>query len=197
MRYGFLAAGLLAASVSLVTTAQAASTGAPHIGVVDLQAVIGGSQRGQAANAILQETVKKLQDEVNDRKQKLLVLKQQLDKADSKTSGYDKLQKSYEDGQNDLQQYVLMGRQDIGQRQQELVQPIEQELGQVLSQYAKEHHYDIIFSKNAAGAVFASGKYDITKSVIAAMDADWAKQQKQQKAGSKSSPPGGKGGGKG
>jgi outer membrane protein len=176
MRYGFLAAGMLAASLFAVTSVQAAE--APRIGVVNLQEVIANSQAGQQANKDLQGIVKKLQDQANDKNSKLTVLKQQLDKADPKSSGYPQLQKSYNDSRNDLQQFVLMGRQDLEQRRQELLQPIDQELGKVLTQYAKTHHYDIILSKDAAGAIYANEKYDVSKGVTAALDKDWPQFQK-------------------
>ncbi|MGH8306638.1 MAG: OmpH family outer membrane protein [Gammaproteobacteria bacterium] len=177
MRYGFIAAGVLAASVFAMTSVQAAE--APRIGVVNLQEVIGKSKAGMDANQQLQGTMQKLQGEAKDKQQKMQVLKDQLDKADSKSAGYANLQKNYQNSQNDLQQFVMMGRQDLEQRRQELLQPIEQELTKVIDAYGKEHHYDIILSQGA-GAVYAATKYDVTKGVIAALDADWAKQQKAQ-----------------
>ena len=187
MRYGFLTAGLLAASFLVVTSVQAAE--GPHIGVVNLQEVIGKSQAGQQANKELQALVSKLQSTVNDRKQKLLVIKQQMDTTDSKAGNYKQLLKSYQDGQNNLQQLVLMSRQDIESRRQELLQPIDQELGKVLNQYAKSHHYDILLSKDAAGAVYSSDTYDVTDGVVEAMNRDWAQMQK---AKSTQKPSGGK-----
>ncbi|MBU6421847.1 MAG: OmpH family outer membrane protein [Gammaproteobacteria bacterium] len=176
-RYGFIAAAVLAAGLLAATTVQAAEQ--PRIGVVNLQEVIAKSQAGQQANQELQSIVKKLQDQANDKNNKLNVLKQQLDKADPKSSSYAQLQKTYDDSRNDLQQFVLMGRQDLDQRRQELLQPIEQDLGKVLDQYAKAHHYDIILSKDTAGALYASDKYDVSQGVAAALDKDWPAYQKQ------------------
>ncbi|MGH8396908.1 MAG: OmpH family outer membrane protein [Gammaproteobacteria bacterium] len=175
MRYGFIAAGVLAASVFVMTSVQAAE--APRIGVVNLQEVIGSSQAGKDANTQLQGTMQKLQGEAKDKQDKVQVLKDQLDKADSKSTGYANLQKNYQSSQSDLQQFVMMGRQDLEQRRQELLQPIEQELTKVIDAYGKQHHYDIILNQGA-GAVYTASKYDITKGVTAALDADWAKQQK-------------------
>lgn len=193
LRYGFVAAGLLAAGLFVVTTVQAAEQ--PHIGVVNLQEVIAKSQPGQQANQELQSIVKKLQDQANDKNNKLNVLKKQLDKADPKSSNYAQLQKTYDDSRNDLQQFVLMGRQDLDQRRQELLQPIEQDLGKVLDQYAKTHHYDIILSKDAAGAVYANDKYDVSQGVAAALDKDWPEFKKQLAEQQKTAAPAAKSGG--
>lgn len=193
LRYGLYAAGLLAAGLFAVTTVRAAEQ--PRIGVVNLQEVIAKSQAGQQANQELQSIVKKLQDQANDKNNKLNVLKQQLDKADSKSSNYAQLQKTYNDSRNDLQQFVLMGRQDLDQRRQELLQPIEQDLIKVLDQYAKTHHYDIILSKDSAGALYASDKYDVSRGVAAALDKDWPEFQKQLQQQQKSAAPAAKSGG--
>jgi outer membrane protein len=192
MRYGFLVAGTLAAALSFVTAAQAAET--PRIGVVNLQQVITNSHRGQDAQSQLKALQTKLRSDIMDRRQKLVVLKQQLDKTDAKSADYAKLQKSYQDGVSDYQQYVSANQQDLDERRQELLQPIEQELQQVLNDFAKDHHYDILISQSAAGAVYASDKYDVTTQVTEAMNKDWAEQQaSQQKSTNKDKKSGGKG----
>lgn len=192
-RYGFIAAAVLAAGLLAAGTVQAAEL---RIGVVNLQEVIADSKAGQQANQDLQAIVKKLQDQANDKNTKLNVLKQQLDKADPKSGDYAKLQKSYDDSRNDLQQFVLMGRQDLNQRRQELLQPIEGELGKVIDQYAKAHHYDFILSRDAGGAIYANTKYDVTKGVTEALDKDWPQYLKQlQQQQKKSAAPAAKTGG--
>ncbi|HKT31357.1 MAG TPA: OmpH family outer membrane protein [Gammaproteobacteria bacterium] len=193
-RYGFIAGAVLAAGLLATATVQAAEQ--PRIGVVNLQEVIANSKAGQQANQDLQSIVKKLQDQANDKNTKLNVLKQQLDKADPKSGDYAKLQKSYDDSRNDLQQFVLMGRQDLDQRRQELLQPIEQELVKVLDDYAKAHHYDIILSRDAGGAIYANTKYDVSKGVTEALDKDWPQYLKQlQQQQKKSAAPAAKSGG--
>ena len=190
MRYGLFAAGLVAVGLLVSLSAQAAE--GPRIAVVNLQEVIGDSTAGQDANKQLQDVMTKLQGEAKDKQQKLQVLKGQLDKADSKSKDYTSLQKNFNDSQNDLQQFVLMGRQDLEARRQELLKPIEEELSKVIDQYGKTHHYDLILIRGS-GAAYASPKYDVTKGVTAALDADWAKVQKAQKAQSaQKKPPGGK-----
>lgn len=176
-RYGFIAGAVLAAGLLAAGTVQAAE--ALRIGVVNLQEVIANSKAGQQANQDLQGIVKKLQDQANDKNTKLNVLKQQLDKADPKSGDYAKLQKTYDDSRSDLQQFMLMGRQDLDQRRQELLQPIEVELSKVLDQYAKAHHYDFILSRDAGGAIYANNKYDVSKGVTEALDKDWPLYLKQ------------------
>jgi outer membrane protein len=177
MRYRLFVAGLMAAGLFAGTSLQAAET--PRFAVVNLQEVVGTSQAGQDANKQLQVIQQKLQSQLKDKQDKMQVLKDQLDKADSKSQNYANLQKNFQESQSDAQQFVMMGRQDLESRRQELLQPIEKVLSKVIQDYGKAHHYDIILSQGA-GAVFANPKYDVTKGVTAALDAEWAKQQKAQ-----------------
>lgn len=189
MRHVLITASLLAAVLLTVTPAMAA--GAPRIGVVNLQEVVSNSKPGQEAKSEMQQIVNKLKSQAKDKKQKLDVLQDQFDKADAKSKGYATLKKNLQDSQNDYQQFVMMGQQDLEQRRQELLRPIEAEMMKVINAYGKAHHYDFILSQGA-GALYAASNHDITRAVIAALDADWARQQKAQAAkNSKQTPPGG------
>lgn len=176
MRQGFLAAAFVAAGMSVFSPAQAAE---PKIAVVDLQAVIANSHRGQDAKQALQAEVQKLQAQADDKNNKRKAYKDQLDKADSKSANYAKLLKQYQDSDADFQQYVNEGRQLVQQRQQELLAPIQQELQTVVGQFVKDNGIDILLSKGA-GALTATDAYDVTTKVTEAMDKDWAALQKSQ-----------------
>lgn len=179
-RYGFVAAGVLAASLLAMTSVQAAD--APRIGVVNIGEVIAKSQAGQSASQSLKPVADKIQSDINDRRQKLGALKQELDKADKKSANYQQLLQNYESNLGDYQQFVAQNQQAFDANRQQLLQPIEQELGKVLQDYAKANHFDIILSEDAAGAVYASPKYNVTQGVIAALDKDWAATHKSAPA---------------
>ena len=179
MRQGFIAAALIAVGMFILSPAQVASSSGPKVGVVDLQQVVGNSHRGQEADQALKQDYAKLKAAVEDKNNKRKAFKDQLDKADSKSSDYQKLLKQYQDSDADFQQTATESNQLIQQRRQELLQPIEQELNQVLGQFAKDNHYDILLAKNS-GAVYASDTYDATTQLTEAMDKDWAALQKAQ-----------------
>ena len=178
MRHGFFAAALVAAGLFVFSSAQAASAG-PKIAVVDVQAVITNSHRGQEAKAALQADAAKLQTQAgfDDKRKKALALKDQLDKADTKSANYQKLLKQYQEAYGDLQQAGAEVQQLLQKRQQELLQPIEQELQTVIGQYVKDNKIDILLNKGAS-VISASETYDVTTSVTEALDKDWAQLQK-------------------
>ncbi|HLW74218.1 MAG TPA: OmpH family outer membrane protein [Gammaproteobacteria bacterium] len=185
MRQGFIAAMLGVAALFVFSPAYAAKSAAssdgPKIGVVDLQAVIGNSHRGQQANQALQQKVSELQAQAKDLGDKTKALKDQLDKTDAKASNYDALKKQYDDSGAEFQDFVNESRQLIEQRRQELLQPIQQELIKVLGQFAKDNRYDILLNKDS-GAIYSSDAYDATTAVTEAMDKDWAALEKANPA---------------
>lgn len=182
MRQAFLAAAVFAAGLTALSPAQAATssakgTGVPKIAVVDVQGVMQQCQRGQEALQSLKQKQNDLQAQADDLNNKRKAMKDALDKADPKATNHDQLLKQFTDADNAFQNFVGEARQLLQQRQQELFQPIQQELITVLDKYTKDNKIDILMGKGG-GALMASDNFDITKSVIVAMDKDWASQPK-------------------
>lgn len=180
MRYGVIAATMLAAGLVLATGAKAAE--GPRIGVVDLQQVIANSHRGQSANDEFNKVLEDYRNQVKDRAQKLSVIAGQLKKATPKSKKYNELLKTYEKEREAYQAFVYQSNQKVSQKKDQLLQPIEDELKQVLLAFAKDHHYDILVNKNDNGALYATDKYDVTTQVTEAMDKDWAEMQNKPAA---------------
>ncbi|HEY3646150.1 MAG TPA: OmpH family outer membrane protein [Gammaproteobacteria bacterium] len=190
MRQGSFAAAAFAAGLLALSPAHAATTtkshavaaGVPKIAVVDLQEVLGKSHRGTEATQSLQQKAAELRNQANDLNDKRKAMKDQLDKADAKSANYQTLTKQYQDADNAYQNFVQEGNQLIEQRRQELLQPIQQELGQVLQTYTKANHIDILLTKGVPGALSVSEAYDVTKGVTDALDKDWETLQKTMPA---------------
>lgn len=195
MRHGFFAAAAFAAGLLALSPAHAATkghtvaAGAPKIAVVDLQEVLGKSHRGTEATQALQQKAAELRNQATDLNDKRKAMKDQLDKADAKSANYATLAKQYQDADNAYQNFVQEGNQLIEQRRQELLQPIQQELGQVLQQYTKANHIDILLTKGVPGVLSVSEAYDVTKGVTEAMDKDWDTLQKSMPAPAAASTP--------
>lgn len=185
MRQGFIAAAAFAAGLSLLspanaaTKSHAASAEMPKIVVVDLQQVVARSQRGTEASQIFKQKQEDLQAQANDMAAKRKTLKDQLDKADAKSSNYAALQKQFDDADQAYQAFVTDARQLLQQRQNELLQPIQDELQHVVPQFVKDNHIDILLNRGG-GVLSASDQYDMTAELITAMDKDWAQLQKEQ-----------------
>ncbi|MGH8399638.1 MAG: OmpH family outer membrane protein [Gammaproteobacteria bacterium] len=180
MRYGFFAAGVLAAGLSFVTVAQAAD--APQIGVANLQQVVDNSHRGQGVDTELQSMVNDLNSKIADRRKKLEAVKKELDSTDKKSSKFATMQSNFQDEAASFQQFAYTSQQNFNQTKQQKLQPVYDELKKVMIAYAKDHKYDIIESFNDNGVVYVTDKYDLTSELTEAMDKDWAELQKTQTA---------------
>ncbi|HEX7965670.1 MAG TPA: OmpH family outer membrane protein [Gammaproteobacteria bacterium] len=176
MRQGFLAAATFAAGLLALSPAHAATAPAPKIAVLDVQAVLSNSQRGQDATKALQQKATDLRTQANDLNDKRKALKDQLDKADGKSSDHDKLLKQFQDADTAFQNFVQEGNQLVEQRRIELLKPIQEELQKVVTQFVKDQHIDILLNKGA-GALMAGDAFDVTNKVTEAMNKDWATQQ--------------------
>jgi Skp family chaperone for outer membrane proteins len=186
MRQGFFAAafavGLLALSpVQAATKSSSSTAAAPKIAVLDLQEVLNKAHRGVDANQALQQKAVELRTQATDLNDKRKAMKDQLDKADAKSSNYPTLLKQYQDADTSYQSFVQEGNQLIEQRRQELLGPIQQELQKVVIQFVKDQHIDILLSKGN-GALTATDAYDVTAKVTDAMDKDWDVLQKSMPA---------------
>jgi len=186
MRQGFIAAALFAVGSLVLSPVQAAtkssaSSAAPKIAVIDLQQVIARSQRGQEAGKALKQKQDEMQAQANDLNDKRKAMKDQLDKADAKSANYAQLTKQFQDADTAFTNFVTEARQLLQQRQQELLQPIQEEMQTVVPAFVKDNHIDILLAKGS-GALTASDQYDVTAQVVAAMDKDWAQVQKSAPA---------------
>jgi len=187
MRQGFIAAVAFAAGLSMLSPADAATSkshsaaapGVPKIAVVNLQDAVVRSQRGQEVAKVLKQKQDELQSEANDLTEKRKALKDQLDKADAKSSNYATLQKQFNDADQAAQAYVTEARQLYQQRQAELLQPIQDELQTVVPQFVKDNHIDILLQRGA-GVLTSSDAYDVTAQLTDALDKDWVQLQKNQ-----------------
>jgi len=56
---------------------------------------------------------------------------------------------------------------DLFKKRQELVEPIQAEVFQAITDYADDQGYDFIFDKaSASGMIFANAKYDVTDKIL-------------------------------
>jgi Skp family chaperone for outer membrane proteins len=185
MRQGFIVAALLAASLFILSPAQAAKTaskpaaGSPKIGVIDLNNIFKNSTHGQQFANELEQSKQKLMPGAKDREDKMKAAKEALDKADSKSADYDKLLKAWDDAQKDYQNYLTEANQELSQQNQNMVGEFQKVLAPVLEKYSKDNHFDLILIKGG-GVAFASEAYDISTPVAAALDKQWDDVVKQQ-----------------
>lgn len=176
MRMAVLVAGtLLAGTVGLFPGMRCASPGVAEaatpepvrIGVVDMQAAIVQSTRGQKAQAQLKAENDAKAKEFNAREEEVRKLQADLEKQKAVLSQA-ALREKEETIQRRVRELRRTGedlQRDIQKREAELVGEIQKDLMQVIAEYGKEKGYSVILERS--GAVWYVGeRADFTKDII-------------------------------
>lgn len=164
-------AALTAAAVFVVAApALAQST---KVAIIDVEQVVRGSSRGQAATAEL--------DTLRDEKEKALAaIAEQMKGLQTKVSegrltlAEEKLaemQKQYEDLAIRLRREEDDAKRELQVKQQEVLQKIEAQVMPIINEIGKQGGYSLIFNKFGSGLVYADESTDITGEVIRRFDA--------------------------
>ncbi len=167
-----LAAGLLLAGVvsAQITTTQ-------KIGVIDMQAAMTTTKDGQRAAADLrakyspkQQDIQQMQNEIQQKQEQYRRAENTMsDEAKQKMAAdIDRLQKNLERDTQDAEQ-------DMNQDQQRIVQGLSGKMMKIVTRYAQEHQFQLVF--DVAGQpnniFFASNTIDITREIIALYDQEY------------------------
>ncbi|MGH8274415.1 MAG: OmpH family outer membrane protein [Gammaproteobacteria bacterium] len=155
--------------------AQAASG---RIGVVDVQGVLAKSAAGKAVQAELQAYGKKEQATLE---QKQAALKKEHDTLQKNASIQTKAaqQKAMGKFQSEVQAFqkdAQKREQAFTKKRQQMLQPLQAKLYDVIQNYAVRHGYDMILDKNAA--IYNNSSLDVTSAVLKAFNAAEAKSKK-------------------
>ena len=158
--------------LSLVLTAPAASAAGPKIAVVKVEYVVMNSAKGKAAKKKLKRIFDKRQKQLDKRQNELLELKKQLENPSAMMTQeiFQKKAAEYKTGLMKLQEEFVKNQQELAKKENELMQPLLEDLDKVLVQQAKAGGYDLVLNWNQHGVLFAAAKHDITKAVLKALD---------------------------
>lgn len=164
MRKVFVRFVLFAAVVALAPAASAAASA--KIGFVNVQEIMAKAPQAEAARA-------QLKKEFGDREKSLAsqrdaIQKQESDlKRDAAVMAADKkseAERSLRDKVNNFNRDMTAFRDDFNMKRNELLQGLQKRIYDVIVKVAKSGGYDLVLSN---GVVYASGKVDLTKQVLA------------------------------
>lgn len=164
-----LIAALLAgcAAFGQVTTNQ-------KMGVIDMQSALIATKDGQKAAADLRAKYAPKQQEFQQRQSQLQQKQDQLRRTQNTISeeAKTKLASDIDVLERGLQRDTQDAQQDMNQDQQRIVQELSGKMMQIVTKYAQDHQFQLVF--DVAGApnniYFASNTIDITRDIIALYD---------------------------
>ncbi len=174
MRVAWLAAGTVLGGVAGflpgAEPAWSAATGAPEvgrIGVVDMQAVITQSAKGQKARAQLQAETEAKQKDMNGREEEVRKLQADLErqKAVLSPAALREKEEGIQRRVREIRRLAEDGNRDLQKREAELVGEIQRDVLQVVTEYGKEKGYSLVLERSA-GVWYVGERADVTKDII-------------------------------
>ena len=164
---------ILALLAVLAAPAAAQQAARPlKIGVIDPELIVQQSARGKQAIERLNKERDQRLAEGNRMRQEITDLQKRMN--DGRLSlGQDKLKQlndEIEEKTIGLQRYGENAQREMQKLEQELMDPIEQQILRVINQVGAEQGYTLIFKKFQSGLVFADESVDLSPAVIQRFD---------------------------
>jgi len=165
---------ILALLAALAAPAAAQQAATPlKIGVIDPERIVAESARGKLAVERLNKERDQRLAEGNRMRQEITDLQKRMN--DGRLSlGQDKLKQindEIEEKTIAIQRYGENAQREMQKLEQEIMDPIEEQILRVINQVGAEQGYTLIFKKFQSGLVYASEAVDLTPVVIQRFDA--------------------------
>lgn len=158
---------LAAAASAQVTTTQ-------KIGVIDMQSAMVATKDGQKAAADLRAKYAPKQQEFQQRQAQLQQKQEQFRRTENTISeeAKAKLAADIDSTERNLQRDTQDAEQDMNQDQQKIVQELGGKMMRIVSKYAQDHHFQLVFdvAGQPQNIYFASNTIDITRDIISLYD---------------------------
>jgi Skp family chaperone for outer membrane proteins len=149
---------------------------------VDMQAVGRESALGKRFAAEIEALRTKRSDDLNEKNKALEAEQQRLEQSASVMSPEArlKLQQSIDAKSRELQFQTKQAQADVDDLKQELGRTFNAAIAPILAEVANTRHVQLLFDRERGGVVWVDPALDLTKEVIARLDADTAAGGKKQ-----------------
>ncbi len=167
-----LAAALLLLAGPFAAPAHAADKGV-KLGIIDSQRIFREYQEAKDAEAVFQEEMKQWQDELQGMEREILSMREKIRSQQLLLSQekLDELQKQLEQKSQEYDRRraeILDPNSGLAvKRNQELSQPINDQITTVVERLGAEGGYDLILDTATVNVVYQSSKVDLTDQVLA------------------------------
>ncbi|MEM1349683.1 MAG: OmpH family outer membrane protein [Myxococcota bacterium] len=140
----------------------------PKIAFVDLQRALNEVKEGQAAKKKLKRDFDKKQKSLNEKQEKLLELKQELETGGLMLSEEVKRSKAqeFQSGMMELQQTYMAMQGELAQAEAKATKKIFDKMGKIIEGIAKERSYDLVLERSESAILFGNPSMDLTDELI-------------------------------
>ena len=160
--------------VALAAGASAQISTNQKIGVIDMQSAMVATKDGQKSAADLRAKYAPKQQEFQQRQSQLQQKQDQFRRTENTMSedAKAKLSADIDSLQRNLQRDTQDAEQDMNQDQQRIVQELSGKMMKVVSKYAQDHQFQLVFdvAGQPTNIYFASNTIDITREIISLYD---------------------------
>lgn len=167
-----IAAGLILYPAPL----QAQGADAPErIAVIDMQTAIGSTQDGKLASQNIRNKYGPKQKQLQDEEAEIEKLQNQLQNQSSMLTAAEQYQLSRQLAE-DQRHYKDDSEDDQDNFQadtQEAIQKIGAKMTKIITQYAKQHGYDMVIGEGTIPVYYVAKAYDITQDIVKLYDATY------------------------
>lgn len=155
----------------LIGIAPAVMAAAPKIGVVDAGYILEHSAAGRAAMKKLQAFGDKERQGLEASQKQLRAEQESLKKNSGIASkaAQAAATKKFQENVKAFQSRYQKTQEAFSKRRQELLQPLQAKLYNVIRRYAKQHHYSLVLDKQAA--IYNAKGTDLTQQILKAFNA--------------------------
>lgn len=159
-------------STILLTTLLANNLSADDIYVVDVQRVINESTKGKAAREIVEATAKKEQEKLDQIKNSLKKMQDELQKQSSILSGeaLAEKQQQYIKKEKELAGIFEEQKKSFDQKNRTEIGKVVEQIDKVIKKLVAENDYKFVVEKDPRVVVYTVSDYDITDKVIENLD---------------------------
>lgn len=176
---------IVSAAIAAIAWAASVQSGAGlKVAVVDVQAVFDKYLGTAAAQAKLEEEIRKLEEEGKKKSEELRALQEKYDKQrifiDDKRKEQEMIQQ-IERKRQEIQQFIEEGRAKLETRRRELSEPIVKEIDVMIQRIATREGIDLVFEKSAL--LYFRPELDITNAVIKELNEKYLKEHPQKEEG--------------
>lgn len=163
---------------ALLTAVPVAASAAQSIAFVDVQRILQESSAGKIARDLLEQSTKRLRNQLDQQRQELEDLQKQYETQRSllKPDAREKLERDIVEKQMALRQALQQSQVELQNRDAEFTASILDELKPIISKLAKERGIDVVMEKGESGLLYAAERLDLTDVVLKRYDA--SKQKK-------------------
>jgi outer membrane protein len=170
----FIVLGCVLALPALLA-AQAADSASERIAVLNMQVAIASTGEGKEAMAALRSKYGPKQQELQNQEKTIEQLQSRLQNQDSMMTDDERYQlnvelsadqRHFKDAQEDDQD-------DLQADQQEAIRKIAQKMEKLITQYAQQHHFDLVLGEQSIPVYYASKAVDITQNIVGLYDSTY------------------------